>query len=96
MLDKKFVNKFPAVRLIHRHIPNACDEQTQNRSPNQTNQKSFRRKSPLQKIIKRDNRKRENDPDQTFGDQRNADEKVKQSERRWLKLRHCVNDVFVD
>ena len=81
MLDKKFVNKFPIVYLIHRQIPNSRDEQTQNHSPNQAEKKFARRKFARKHIIKRDDGERKNNADETFGEQSDADEKVENDRR---------------
>src|SRR5215213_6288197 len=82
MLDKKLVHEFPAVCAVHRQIPDGSDREAENRSPEEAQNKCFRRQFPRQKIIKRDNRERKNNPDQAFRNQRDADKKVKQNKRQ--------------
>ncbi len=77
MLNEKFVHESPAVRQIHRRVPERGDQQTQKRSPEQTKDKSLTRKFKRKQIKKRDNSKWKNDSDQAFCKQRQTYEKVK-------------------
>ena len=73
MLDKKLVDKFPAVSLIHRHVPQGGDRQTQGCSPKKAEKKGFFRQTASQNVIKDHYRGRKDNADQTFGEQRDAD-----------------------
>src|SRR5690606_43621 len=82
VLDKKFVDEFPAVHEIHRQIPNRRDGRGEKSSPNRAEQKFRRRNPPHQHKIKPHERVRKSYADQAFGQQRDSDKYIKKNERQ--------------
>ena len=76
VLDKELIDEPPSVLRDHRPIPNRCHRQCQWNPPKQTLEQDAARPFAAQDQIQPDDAKGNDNPDKTFGKQREAHEKV--------------------